>query len=199
MKKRFCSVEGCERIHYGKGLCSKHYYRLWKHGSPHAGGKPRQQRGSALKWVQDHLNFDKDECLIWPFSRKEQGYGQVCYHGKTMRAHRLICELVHGSPEDQKMDCAHSCGNGHLGCVNPKHLRWATRKENMQDAIVHGTTIRGQKNPNSILTESDVRKIKQMCRGGRATNQSQMARDLGVSIATINAVLKGRSWSWVDP
>lgn len=35
------------------------------------------------------------------------------------------------------VDLCHACGNGK--CSNPRHLYWGTRKENVHDAIVHGT------------------------------------------------------------
>lgn len=31
---RTCTVGGCEGKHYAKGLCFKHYQRLWRTGSP---------------------------------------------------------------------------------------------------------------------------------------------------------------------
>jgi len=31
----------------------------------------------------------------------------------------------------------HSCGNGHLGCVNPKHLYWGDASQNAKDAAKH--------------------------------------------------------------
>jgi len=31
---RICKIEGCENKHKAKGLCRKHYLRLWKHGDP---------------------------------------------------------------------------------------------------------------------------------------------------------------------
>lgn len=29
-----CSVKNCQTVHYGKGFCSKHYYRVKKYGDP---------------------------------------------------------------------------------------------------------------------------------------------------------------------
>ena len=30
-----CTVEGCAKSVLAKGLCSKHYNRVWRHGDPH--------------------------------------------------------------------------------------------------------------------------------------------------------------------
>jgi hypothetical protein len=35
------------------------------------------------------------------------------------------------------MMAIHCCGNGHLSCVNPAHLRWGTAKDNGKDAHLH--------------------------------------------------------------
>lgn len=34
MSRKVCSVEGCSNSIHGKGLCGKHYQRMWKHGDP---------------------------------------------------------------------------------------------------------------------------------------------------------------------
>lgn len=34
MSKSKCSIQGCIKNVHGKGLCGKHYQRLWKHGDP---------------------------------------------------------------------------------------------------------------------------------------------------------------------
>ena len=39
-----CSVDGCDRDVYRKGLCRRHHYRLKTHGSPNAGGPLRETR-----------------------------------------------------------------------------------------------------------------------------------------------------------
>jgi hypothetical protein len=48
---------------------------------------------------------------------------------------RLVCEETHGLPPTPKHDAAHKTRSGCLGklCVNPWHIRWATRSENERD------------------------------------------------------------------
>lgn len=38
--KRICWVEGCERRHFGRGLCAMHHKRMWRHGNPNTTYKP---------------------------------------------------------------------------------------------------------------------------------------------------------------
>jgi hypothetical protein len=35
-----CSINGCEKKHFGKGFCYSHYFNWWKHGTPI---KPQKQ------------------------------------------------------------------------------------------------------------------------------------------------------------
>jgi hypothetical protein len=59
--------------------------------------------------------------------------------GHFERATRVMCKLAHGPAPTPKHHAAHSCGKGHEACINPKHLRWATPRENAADAKLHGT------------------------------------------------------------
>lgn len=81
------------------------------------------------------LPFEGNECLEWPYSGNNWGYGQLTVAGRLVVASRFVCEIAHGDPPTPEYQAAHSCGNGHLGCVNPQHLRWATPKENSADKI----------------------------------------------------------------
>ncbi len=42
---RLCTVESCDRQHFGHGLCNTHYRRWRKHGDPHLGAKGRGRCG----------------------------------------------------------------------------------------------------------------------------------------------------------
>lgn len=85
-----------------------------------------------MRWIRDHLDYQEDWCLIWPFGRTSHGYGTIRRDDKQMGAHRYICELVHGAAPDGHQ-AAHSCGRGADGCVNPRHLCWKTPSENQHD------------------------------------------------------------------
>jgi hypothetical protein len=101
---------------------------------------------------------------------------------------------MNGPSPTPRHEAAHSCGNGHLGCVSPRHLSWKTHKENMADKVQHGTLSRGERIRNSKLTESAVRSMKQ---SGFADIKG-LAKTYGVCRQTIEAVKHGITWSWVS-
>jgi hypothetical protein len=102
-----------------------------------------------------HVSYQGEDCLTWPFSRF--GYGTIYGH---KHAHRVMCELAYGPAPSPRHQVAHSCGKGHEGCVNPRHLRWATPKENSADMVLHGTALRGERAINVKLTTPEVHAVK---------------------------------------
>lgn len=187
---RKCSVEGCgEKVH-ARGMCASHAHRLRRHGDPLAG---RVKEGEPLAFLKAAVCSETDECIIWPYAKLVTGYGTIQLGGKTTRVHRASCQMVHGYPEWEALDCAHSCGV--RLCVNPRHLRWTTREGNMRDAIKHGTTTRGERHAHHVLTETDVICIDERL-SCRDTHQS-IADDFGVSRNTITDIAKGKNWAWL--
>lgn len=135
---RPCKIDDCGKPSDSFGLCKLHAARFRRHGDPLAG---RSKNGDGDKFIEMALNHSGNGCLIWPFGRIK-GYAAAS-NGKYVS--RLICEKIHGPAPFPKAETLHECGNGNLGCVNPKHLRWGTRKENMQDMIGHGRSRLGHK------------------------------------------------------
>lgn len=143
-----CSVDGCTALtKQRRRMCGAHYQRKLKYGDPLAGGTPK---GALERFLRDRASYTGDDCLKWPFGDKGNGYGSLDFEGRKTTASNAMCTLAHGRRPSAKHEAAHSCGNGHLGCVNPRHLRWATRRENVHDAIRHGTQSRGPKHSAAI-------------------------------------------------
>lgn len=100
--------------------------------------------GTCPKWIEAHKNYQGQECLIWPFSREKTGYARTGivdgYKVTSVRVHRIMCEHKHG-PCPKGMETLHICKRGHLGCVNPNHLKWGTKSENMTGVPYRGHEI----------------------------------------------------------
>ena len=186
-----CSVPDCCNPQYVKKLCKRHYHKLLRYGDPNGGRKTRH--GERFEWITSvALRTESNDCLIWPFSRSEMGYAVLAFEGWQGYASRHICKLAHGEPPAENMQAAHSCGNGHLGCVNPRHLRWATPRENVADKTMHGTRRFGEDHCIAKLTERDVREIRQS-----AMTQTALAAKYGVHQATISCIVLRKTWQHV--
>jgi hypothetical protein len=140
------------------------------------------------------LNYEGDECLLWPFGRRGRGYGTMIVAGKNSFVHRVLCEEVNGPPTSSEHQAGHRCGNGHLGCVTKRHLSWKTPSENQMDRLLHGTHSRGERNPTAKLTEADV--IEILTFKGEASIAS-IAERYSVSQTAIREIHSGKRWSWL--
>lgn len=189
-----CIFVGCDRQGSSTrgGLCGAHYKRKWRHGDPAGVRKMRANDGEPLLWLKDHVSYDGDDCLKWPFADRGSGYGAVNDDdGVTSGAHRLMCILAHGEPSGPRDQAAHSCGRGHMGCVNPRHLRWATKAENAADRVGHGTHGRGEANGNALLTNDQARAVRS---AWPRRSQNQLARQYGVSQTQIWKIVHGMTY-----
>lgn len=190
---KLCSVEGCGKNKVKKGFCDNHYWRWRKHGDPLAGPTVR---GTPVRWLKDRVNYSEDQCLIWPFYTTKSGYGSVSFNSKQMFAGRAMCFLAYGPPPTENHEAAHSCGNGAGGCVHPKHIRWTTPVENNSDKKKHGTLLRGETHPKTILTEENVKEIRFLGQGWM--KQKEIAEKFGISRSSVEDIIHRKSWDWLS-
>lgn len=187
-----CRIDGCNNpIRNEKRLlCARHYQKLRRHGDPE-----HPDRGAkATQFYETFVLLSaQDDCIIWPFTKLRGGYASMSVNGVNRVVSRLACEAIHGSPPTASHEAAHTCGNGHLACVNPRHLAWKTPKENSADRLVHKTLL------------PDVRKRRAFVRSGRkkltaqqteaiaasAGLQRELAQQYGVCVQTIRKVRRG--------
>lgn len=152
-------------------------------------------RGEAKKYFTDVvLSHQGDTCLIWPFVTNSDGYARLRWDGRMQLVSRMVCEITRGAPPTDAHEAAHICGRGAEGCVAPAHMVWKNHLENMADSVLHGTSNRGKRNANSVLTEDDVRSIRQ-AQGSLST--LTLARRYGVTRKAIRQVWRGENWGWL--
>jgi hypothetical protein len=190
-EKRKCAVNGCRVKHYAKGFCEKHYGAFKRHGDPLIGRTPPAETRA---WIDAHAGYKASECLIWPFARNLNGYAQSTVDGKKMYVHRrmlaMICE-----PPSPKHEAAHSCGNGKIGCANPRHLSWKTRTENEAGKLIHGTRQFGEATKVAKLTAEKVIEIRDRVSNGE--KHSIVAKDYGIAKNTVSRIAARTSWTWL--
>lgn len=119
-------------------------------------------KGKGIDLLRSLVSYQGDDCVDWPYSKGIDGYGRLGFQKKIYTANRLMCILAHGEPPTPKHYAAHSCGNGHLGCVNPRHLSWKTVRENEADKREHGTAGGGRGSRTTLTMEqiADIRANK---------------------------------------
>lgn len=153
-------------------------------------------QGKGIAFLRALLDSAPPTCVTWPMSRDpSNGYGRLGVNGKNYWAHRLMCELAKGPAPSAGHEATHSCGNGKLGCVNPRHLDWGTRSRNQLDRRFHGTKARGGRGVRRKLTPEKVAEIRAL--KGLKT-QREIAAKFGVSDATIRDIYSGKSWKRPD-
>jgi len=189
--KALCKIPDCANTSFGKGMCRLHFQRWKRTGRTDVTLAPR---GAPMRFLRAALESETAKCIFWPYAKHRKGFGLIMHEGKTRVAARVVCEMLHGAPASRELQAAHSCGNGHLACVNPRHLRWATNCENAADQLIHGTRVRGQKVRTTILSETEVLEIRTLF--GSMTDAS-IAERYGVAPGTIRSIRTGRNWSWL--
>lgn len=185
-----CSVPNCNKRVLARGWCNRHYLKWRKCGSPEGTGT---SHGDPIKFLlETAINHKAGECILWPYAKSSSGHAIICISGRNVPAARYLCQKVNGNPPSPTHETAHSCGNGHLGCVHPSHLRWATKSENEHDKVEHGTSNRGERCAKSKLTRETVEEIRSDPSPIRET-----ADKFGITFQTVSDIKRRKSWAWL--
>ena len=124
-----CSVPGCERTYYARGLCNAHYLRRLRTGTTDDLRPSFEDRF----WGKVDKASDPDGCWLW-LAGTARGYGMIDLSHSRRRAlaHRVAYELARGPiPDGLQLD--HLCRNPR--CVNPAHLDPVTCLENVRRGL----------------------------------------------------------------
>lgn len=185
--KGVCAVHSCGKPHHIHGLCQMHFARFRRHGDPLF--TKTAPEGAGLEFLLAHVDHMGSDCVEWPYSKSGGGYGQTYYNGNVQQTHRLMCKLAHGEPPKSDLQAAHRCGNH--GCINPRHLRWRTCKQNIDEKKDHGREALGEARSSAKLKEFEVVEIIKLNGVVPATH---LAKKYGVNPVTIRAIQTGKTW-----
>lgn len=184
-----CGVDGCAAPAVVRGRC-KYHYRVHQ-----SGRTPRPTRGMTLTQRLEFYTDSSggpDACWLWTGHTDGCGYGMIGVpEGGKKRAHRVRWAIEHGDPGD--LQVLHSCDTP--GCNNPRHLLLGTHQDNMadRDAKGRGNQPKGERAAKSRLTEPQARRVRD---GGESP--ILLARELGVSVATIHHIRRRLTWRHID-
>ena len=124
---RTCDVEGCDKKHYGNGLCNMHHLRLKRTGTV----KDSKTPGLKERFESKYLPVPETGCWLWEGTYLDKGYGCFSINNKSKRAHRVSWELYRGGIP-KGLHVLHHCDTPE--CVNPNHLFLGTNQDNVNDA-----------------------------------------------------------------
>lgn len=146
-------------------------------------------------WGKVDQSGGPDACWPWRGRVSPLGYGRG-YFGDTTYAHRHALILVSGIVAPSRIEACHTCDNP--PCCNPRHLFWATHRENLLDASRKGHLgrNRGERHGHAKLTDAAVRDIR--LRVARGEHQHDVAALHGVSQVNVHLIVSGKAWRHVD-
>lgn len=131
-----CTVFGCTRQHFGRGLCQRHYHEERKHGAETL--PPRANIEARLPEVEKlarRRRVTDRGCWEWTGGTNHIGYGVVTVRYRRYSPHRLSYQLAAG-PIPYGMVIDHLCRN--TLCFNPGHLEPVTMAENIRRSPLVG-------------------------------------------------------------
>lgn len=181
-----CSIDGCNMTVHGHGLCNKHYRRLRQTGST---DDPRRQNAEERFWPRVDKSGGPYSCWAWMGCSDRYG---VFRSEVGNWAHRYSYTSSVG-PIPPGLHVCHTCDNPL--CVNPHHLFLGTNTDNRHDSVRKNRHARGEGSGRAKLRECDIVEIRRRLDSGNT--QLKIARDFGVSPATISAIKAGLIWKFV--
>lgn len=157
-----------------------------------AGHVRRTEGGSNGTYVGRVLKgyIDKNGYTVVRLSRHGQVYDR--------KVHRLVCEAFHGPselPEVRHLD-------GDPGNNTPGNLSWGTTQQNADDRVAHGRQQQGEDSPRALLTNAQVREIREAYEAARKGRQrvprgwrEATASRYGLTVNGLSTIVSGRGYN----
>ena len=148
---------------------------------------------TARFWAKVDRSAGPDECWPWTAARSSTGYGVLKLRGKVVGAHRVAHAEAVGPPPEGMCVC-HRCDNP--PCCNPAHFFLGTDGDNAADRVAKGRQQRGERAGGAILTEGQVREIRELIVDGVLLRE--IADRFSVTVSAVSDIGVGRRWGWLS-
>src|SRR5262245_48538865 len=112
---------------------------------------------------------------------------------KTVSVHCLVLIAFKG-PRPDGMVARHLDGNRLNNHAD--NLEGSTQSENLADRYLHGTDFRGEGHPNSKLTDSEIRVIRNLASLG--ISKVEISKIFSVTPSNIGQIVRRKSWTHVQ-
>lgn len=137
------------------------------------------------------------DCIDHGRVGNKQGYTSARPTGgeHAVPLHRLVWSRYNNTPLNsiKGLVVRHTCDN--TRCINPEHLELGTYAQNSQDMVNRGRSIRGTAHSDAVLSEEDVRRIRQIyVKSSREFGSIALAKQYGVGGSTIRKIIAGTTW-----
>lgn len=109
---------------------------------------------------------------------------------RSMNIHWVVL-LAFCGPKPAGMVRRHIDGNPRNNSIS--NLAYGTHKKNSLDAIMHGTTLSGEKNKQSKYSESDIEKVRNLYFVD-GLRQKEICKITGMKKCQVSGIVLGRSW-----
>lgn len=129
-----------------------------------------------------------------PASNTNRRYRIVSVRNRMHFVHRLVLEAFVG-PCPPGFECRHLDGDPSNNCLD--NLAWGTPKSNQGDRVRHGTSNRGERNWNTILTTAVVRQLRTEYAAG-GIGYRKLATKFGLHPVHVRKVVKRLIWKHVS-
>jgi hypothetical protein len=132
----------------------------------------------------------ENECWLWLRPLNKWGYGRYRVGNLQTMAHRVAYQLKTGKNIDGFV-AMHICDNP--SCCNPSHLIIGTHADNQADKYKKNRQAKGEKNGQSLLTESQVIEARKKYKP-KVVTYKMLADEYGVCKDTMQKAIRGIYW-----
>lgn len=167
---------------------------IWKDIKNYEGLYQINKKGQVRSFPRRGTACSKIYVLTPKIDKKGYNRYNLSKNGKRTDylAHRLVAEAFIPNPNDYPYVC-HKDGSKTNNAI--KNLYWGTPKMNAQDAVKHGTSLKGERNPATSLTKEDIIYIRKTAIKGES--KKVLAKKFNMNLRSIYRIINKKRWAHI--